>query len=451
MIKKARPTQGSPTTPNDTEPPEETPPVTIEGQAATPDAEPERILASGEEPNHVATEDGSADPVDPPTSGRATITPARPRRSALPWVLGIAVLVLVGALAYVLSTGHQGQSQDEMAAIERLQQQVQSLSAQVVALAQRPAPASVNLEPLTARVDAAAQQTQSLAEQTQILAQQNQALAQRTQAVAQQTEALANRPPPPSVAPKDFLALADRVTKLESAVTAMSDLSGRIGKLEAQVGMVAALNNRVAAMEDRIGAVAQNLKALSDQVQGRQEETQQALQAVQAKLDDTQKLAAQLTSLSSRAGHIAQIQAAQAALAAGQPLGTLPDAPPALARFAQQPPPTEAALRQSFPQAAQAALAAASPDQQGSFADRMWARAQQAVTVREGDKVLVGNPVAGILGRARGQLDAGDLAGATATLHQLTGPSAQAMQPWLAQADQLLAARTALADLAGRA
>ena len=50
-----------------------------------------------------------------------------------------------------------------------------------------------------------------------------------------------------------------------------------------------------------------------------------------------------------------------------------------------------------------------------------------------------------MLARARGSLDAGDLAGAVAAVATLTGPAAQAMADWLAQARALLDARAALA------
>ena len=45
-------------------------------------------------------------------------------------------------------------------------------------------------------------------------------------------------------------------------------------------------------------------------------------------------------------------------------------------------------------------------------ADRIWARAQDLVTIRRGDHVLVGDPAAGLLAERADELDAGDLAGA---------------------------------------
>ena len=117
-----------------------------------------------------------------------------------------------------------------------------------------------------------------------------------------------------------------------------------------------------------------------------------------------------LAATSGRTSRLARLQAAGAALAAGRPLGALPDAPPALARFATTAPPTEASLRLAFPAAAQAALAASRPDTAGKpFLDRLWTRTQALVTVRQGDKVIVGDPAGGVLAAARARLDAGDL------------------------------------------
>ena len=62
--------------------------------------------------------------------------------------------------------------------------------------------------------------------------------------------------------------------------------------------------------------------------------------------------------------------------------------------------------------------------------------------------MLVGDPAAGVLERARTALDAGDLAGAVAAVDSLNGAAAQAMAGWLAQARALLDARAALAEWA---
>ena len=88
------------------------------------------------------------------------------------------------------------------------------------------------------------------------------------------------------------------------------------------------------------------------------------------------------------------------------------------------------------------------PQTDGPLLSRMWGRMQSLVTVRQGDRVLVGDAVTGILEHARTQLDAGDVAGAVGTLDQLAGPAAAAMAPWRQQAQSLLDARAAMLALA---
>ena len=160
---------------------------------------------------------------------------------------------------------------------------------------------------------------------------------------------------------------------------------------------------------------------------------------------------ARLAGLEQSIGRAARVQAARMALDAGRKLGPIPGAPPALARYADTPPPTEAALRLSFPAAERAALEASQPSMQGKpLLARMWARAQDLVTIRQGDRVIIGDPATGVLDRARAALDAGDLAGAVAAAATLTGPAAQAMAGWLAEARALLDARAALAAWAAQ-
>ena len=54
--------------------------------------------------------------------------------------------------------------------------------------------------------------------------------------------------------------------------------------------------------------------------------------------------------------------------------------------------------------------------------------------MRQGDRVLLGDPIAGVLAGAREKLDAGDLAGAVKALDGLAGPAGAAMKPWVDQA-----------------
>ena len=155
--------------------------------------------------------------------------------------------------------------------------------------------------------------------------------------------------------------------------------------------------------------------------------------------------------LGERIGRIARIQAIAAALETGHKLGDVPDAPPALQRFANVNPPTEAGLRLAFPAEAQAALVASRPIDPGwPWLTRIWGRLQSLVTIREGERVLVGDPAAGVVAAAQRALDAGDIAGAVTALGRLNPQAAQAMTGWTDQAKALLEARTALAMMAAR-
>ncbi len=190
----------------------------------------------------------------------------------------------------------------------------------------------------------------------------------------------------------------------------LAPLEARIAALEARQPADAQLAARIAALENAEGSIQARLAA-SDKADRR----------------------------------MALVQSAGLALAMGQKLGDLPGAPAALARFANANPPTEAALRLAFPGAAREALAAAHPVAEGKpLLTRLWAQAQDLVTVRQGDHVLVGDPTAGVLERARAALDAGDLSAAVSDVATLQGAAAQAMAAWLAQARALLEARAAL-------
>ncbi len=169
--------------------------------------------------------------------------------------------------------------------------------------------------------------------------------------------------------------------------------------------------------------------------------------ALAASLKTTEQRATAAESSAARAARLEQVAAA---LRDGKPLGTLPGAPPALARFATEAPPTEAQLRLDFSKAAAAALAASQPPAAGlSLGQRVLRNVQSLVTVRQGDRVVLGPPASETLGTAQQRLDAGDLAGAVAALDALDPAAAAAMAGWRERAQSLLDARAALATAAG--
>jgi hypothetical protein len=239
----------------------------------------------------------------------------------------------------------------------------------------------------------------------------------------------------PQAQPPDLAPLAARVAALEQRPPAASAPATDLGPLAA----------RVSALEQRpppaAPAPATDLGPLTARVD--------ALERRQA--SDSAALQARVTALDNTIGRTVRVLAAKQALDAGHKLGSLPGAPPALARFADTDPPTEASLRLAFPAAARAALAASRPATNDQpFLSRIWARAQDLITIRQGDRVLVGDPAAGLLDRARKALDDGDLAGSVEAVATLKRPAAQAMAAWLAQARALLDARAALATWAAQ-
>jgi len=164
---------------------------------------------------------------------------------------------------------------------------------------------------------------------------------------------------------------------------------------------------------------------------------------------DAELLAARFGVLEQNVARRAYAQAAALALAAGRPLGDIPNVPPILARFAAKAPPTEAALRLAFPAAERAVLETGMPkDGEAPLWKRVLSRLEDLFVLRQGDRVLIGDPAAGVLVRARATLDAGDLAGTVAALSALQGASAKAMAGWLSDAETLVALRAALADMA---
>lgn len=243
----------------------------------------------------------------------------------------------------------------------------------------------------------------------------------------------------------------DRVAALEAQ---LQGLSARLSRLETRPAPdLGKLEARIAALESRPGI---DLKPLEARVAALEQRpatpSAAASPALEAQLAALQQRLAQAeqaqAGTAARATRLARLQAAAAALRAGQPLGDLPGAPPALARFAKAPPPTEAALRLGFDAAAARAAAASRPDTAAlPLTQRMWLQIRSLVTVREGDRVLSGAPASVVLGQAREQLTAGNLAGAVAALAHLDPSAAAAMAGWTAQAQALLDARAALATL----
>ncbi len=264
------------------------------------------------------------------------------------------------------------------------------------------------------------------------------ALEQQANAMSTQSRQLQQRPIP---VPTDLKPIEQRLAALEQRANSPSEGASR-SDLVALAGRVDQVTGREDALGTREQADVAGIAARLDTLDAK-------LGGLDAKLGGEAKLAGQIGGLADRQARTARLQAAASALNAGQALGDLPGAPPTVQRFAQTAPPTQASLRLSFDEAAQAAQLASQPAVEDKpFLDRFWARAQQSVTVRQGDRVLLGDPIAGVLEHSKQALEAGDLAGAVAVLDQLAGPAAAAMANWKANAQALLDARAALLNMA---
>ncbi|MCX7684739.1 MAG: hypothetical protein N2Z67_05615, partial [Acetobacteraceae bacterium] len=260
----------------------------------------------------------------------------------------------------------------------------------------------------------------------------------------------------PVADPASLSALAARVDRLAEGAAAreareaeqerardvlMRALEARIAAAEGSVG------NRVAALE---AATAQRLAAAETALNARATALERALSERLSAVEARERRVAEAEARLSR---LVALGAARLALEEGRPLGAalsgLADPPAALLRFAEAPPPTEAALRLAFADAARAARAAAEPQRGAGMLESAAQRLGGLVTIRRGEDLVLGNPAEATLDLARRALEAGDLAGAVARLARLPEGSRAAMASWLADAEALLAARAALAQLSG--
>ena len=433
----------------------------------------------------------------PAASVAAPATPAglnTPAKRFEPAILPIAaaLVVLVGAVAFLLSsprerTAPAAVQQADAVRLASVDQRIAALEARPMAagLAERAATAERRLEAaetslreLAARPVADAEARSGLAaaaaalESARAAAAEGQRRLEERLAAGEARDAGAAR------------AAADRVGALEgraqeearrsearlaqAEATLANRLSGAEQALAARVtaaeqafgprlaALDAALNGRVEAAGQAMGARMDAAgKALDERLSAAEAGVNERIGRQEAALAErVRQFEARLAGAEAaerRLGVLAARGSLQTALEAGRPLGPalagLTGTPPvALTRYREAAPPTEAALRLSFEEAARAARLAAEP-QGGTVADSALARLQGLVTVRRGEQVVVGDAVSGELERARRSLDAGDLPGAVERLDRLPPPSRAAMAGWIGQARDLVEARAALRDL----
>jgi hypothetical protein len=359
----------------------------------------------------------------------------------------VAAVVLVGAVAWLLARPVPQDRAEADPAVAALEQRLAALE---TAVARQPA-----VEGLTSRLAALESATgPDLAP-----------LTGRIAAVERSAAELAARPvpDPAELAPRPALeALSRRVDGLaqraeaaiaqeEARATASSArIEGVARELAARVGTAEQAQQQAA---ERLGNVESTLTRLITALQEQTADQRDTLDRHDARIAELEGQAQRLSALEGRAGRLAALDQLRAALEAGAPLGgalgTLRDPPAALTRFAQSAPPTEAALRLRFEDAARAAMAASDPGRQGQgVMDSALSRLSGLVTVRRGEEVVFGDAAAAEIEKSRRALEAGDLEGSLAPLQRLSPPAQEAMRPWVEQARALIEARAALRGLA---
>ena len=273
--------------------------------------------------------------------------------------------------------------------------------------------------------------------------------------IIQRLEALEARPAPSldtaSLAPRalaeNLATRLDRLTERQDALAARMQ-AGDAEALRRTEDLARSLLARLEAAEkmeaERIAAAGAALEGRLAGAESTLGARMQALEAAQTRI----------TAVEARANRVQAIAALRARLDAGQALGptltAFPNAPAALSRFASVNPPTEAALRLGFEDAARAARAASEPAREGqSILESASARLAGLVTIRRGETVIWGDEAAAALEAARRALEAGDLPGALARLAPLPPAARAALGAWEADAQALLAARAAIITLAG--
>jgi hypothetical protein len=265
--------------------------------------------------------------------------------------------------------------------------------------------------------------------------------------------------------------LGERLAAVERRPAADPALAGRLQAAEGRIGelaqrpagLPAGLAERIATAEARIAEEERRGTAAENAATQRVAAVEAALASRIAALETS--LGQRIAAIEAREQRVAQTEQrlaralAGAALAgafeAGRPLGAalaaLPAAerPGALAAFAERAPPTIAALRLRFEEAARAGRAAADPGLGQGIAEAATARVAGLITLRRGEQVVLGDPSSGLIDQARRAVEAGDVASAVAALARAPEPVRAAMAAWIADAEAWVAARAAIAALAG--
>ncbi|MFL5289838.1 MAG: COG4223 family protein [Rhodopila sp.] len=266
------------------------------------------------------------------------------------------------------------------------------------------------------------------------------------------------------VTPAQIATSAANIRAVDQRLTAVDQRVSRIEQMPAppSAADLGKVNARIDALEGRIGDQTQlgtridqesgRLEALSGRTQAAVDQLKQQLDAANAKIAALQASTTSVATAGSRVDRLIRLQAASIALANGRPLGNIPDAPPAVARFAEKPPPTEAQLRLAFGSVQHAVLSAAHVDDNDKpFLERALGKAEELVSIRRGNEVVIGHSTVAALAQADAAVQAGDFPAALKAIGQMDPSAQKASADWVAQVKSLLDARAGLAEMAAHA
>lgn len=264
--------------------------------------------------------------------------------------------------------------------------------------------------------------------------------------LADRIAALEVRPVPEATPNADISPLTESLATLESRVVAIETRGpGQPGETSSAelIALVDSLRTDVAEMQATGADANAGIEALAAQTEARLAEAEAQAAALRAEAEQTAR----------RAVTAAALGRVQAALESGAPfagaLADLPDVeiPETLAGFAQTGVPSRAALQDSFPPAARAALEASLRANLGEgWSDRV-ASFLQATT---GARSLVpreGSDPDAVLSRAEAAVRSGDIAQALTELESLPPEGQAEMAEWQAMAQQRLDAIAAASAL----
>ena len=284
------------------------------------------------------------------------------------------------------------------------------------------------------------------------------ALGSQVQALVADNAALKSRLNDLAEHPVPDPALLDRISALEARPAATKTSAETSAELAALTAQVQALANTAGVSTD-----AAAFKALQDQVAALSSApsaaidtaiataVSQAVKTAQVQLDATvasaEASAAALTTDAALTRIAAALDSGAPYASALADLGQLAIAP-VLADHAATGLPTLQSLRETFPDAARAALEAArEADMGASWTDRITSFLQTQTGARSLTP-RAGNDPDSILSRAEAALDSGDVAATLAELATLPQSAKSALAAWQALAQQRLDAAVALSDLA---